>query len=78
MSKGKIENFGRPIDLIKDESSILHELVYSLPPKEIKKLVEIAEKVALSRKKSLNYPDLKTDNDANETIPHETDKFLPK
>ena len=47
MSKGKLENFGRPIDLINDESSILHELINSLDNSERNHLINIANKNSL-------------------------------
>jgi hypothetical protein len=42
LSKGRIESFGRPIDLIQDQTSIFHELIYSLDPSESKRLIKIA------------------------------------
>jgi len=42
LSKGRIESFGRPIDLIEDQTSIFHELIHSLEPNESKRLTEIA------------------------------------
>ena len=47
LSKGKLENFGRPIDLINDESSILHELINSLDNSERNHLINIANKNSL-------------------------------
>ena len=44
MSQGRIENFGRPYDLIKDESTILHDLVYTLEKAEREKLIEMAKR----------------------------------
>ena len=49
LSKGKLENFGRPIDLINDESSILHDLVFSLEKSERDSLIKSAEKAVLCK-----------------------------
>lgn len=48
MSFGKLENFGHPHELLQDDKSIFHDLVYSLEEAETKKLVEIAEKLYAS------------------------------
>lgn len=42
MDKGTLINYGAPIDLLNDESTILHDLVYSLDKSESSKLTEIA------------------------------------
>ena len=47
LSKGRIESFGRPIDLIEDQTSIFHELIHSLDPNESKRLIEVALKKAI-------------------------------
>lgn len=44
MNNGKIENFGRPFDLLHDEKSVLYELVTHLDKSERDKLVEISKK----------------------------------
>ena len=50
LNKGKIENFGVPIDLINDESTILFNLIQSLDKAEQEKLIEIAKESALRNK----------------------------
>ena len=42
MDKGTLINYGAPIDLLNDESTILHDLVYSLDKSESSKLTEMA------------------------------------
>ena len=44
MNQGRVVNFGRPYELIQDESTILHDLVFSLDKQEREKLVEMAKK----------------------------------
>merc|ERR1712127_695068 len=43
LSKGKVENFGRPLDLIKDRSSVLYELINSLDVSEKNHLIRVAK-----------------------------------
>nr|UOU03343.1 ATP-binding cassette subfamily C4-4-2 [Brachionus rubens] len=44
LSQGKVQNFGRPYELIEDETSILHDLVNALDKQEREKLIEMAKK----------------------------------
>lgn len=44
MDKGRIENFGRPYDLLNDENTVLYRLVNSLENLEKEKLIEMAKK----------------------------------
>nr|APD26522.1 ATP-binding cassette transporter subfamily C member 4 X4 protein [Brachionus koreanus] len=44
LSQGRVVNFGRPYELIEDETTILHDLVFSLDKQERDKLVEMAKK----------------------------------
>ena len=42
MDEGRLIDFGKPIDLINDKSTILHDLVNSLDKNEASKLTQIA------------------------------------
>ena len=42
LSKGRLENFGRPCDLLDDESTIFYELVQNLYENEREKLKSLA------------------------------------
>ena len=44
LNRGKIENFSVPYELLMDNKTILHSLVYSLEDKEKDRLIRIAEK----------------------------------
>lgn len=44
MNKGRIENFGKPYDLLNDDRTILNGLVNSLEKSEKEKLIEMARK----------------------------------
>ena len=46
MNNGRIENFGRPYDMIMDETSLLSELLKSLEQTERERLIDIAKKSA--------------------------------
>jgi hypothetical protein len=45
MNRGKIENFGRPYELLMNSKTILHGLVYSLDKHEREKLIDIAKRI---------------------------------
>lgn len=42
MSEGKVTNFGKPRDLLEDQSSVLYELTKKLSPNERKLIFELA------------------------------------
>lgn len=65
MDKGKIESFGAPIDLLNNEKTILHDLVYSLDKTEKNKLIEIAQKSSMGKNTSNA---VKTQHDENSEI----------
>jgi len=44
LSEGEIKNFGKPIDLLMDETSVLYELTKKLSSSERKTLIDIATK----------------------------------
>jgi hypothetical protein len=46
MNNGRIENFGRPYDMIMDETSLLSELLRSLEQTERERLIDMAKKSA--------------------------------
>ncbi len=58
LSQGKIENFGRPYDLLKDRRTILHSLVFSLDKSEREKLIEAAKNVKDKLEKSVNFKEM--------------------
>ncbi|CAF0703150.1 unnamed protein product [Brachionus calyciflorus] len=55
LAKGHIQSFGRPYDLINDEETILHDLVYSLDKQERDKLIEMAKNSYISNHS--DYPE---------------------
>jgi hypothetical protein len=67
LNKGKLENFGRPFELLNDEKTILYDLVYSLDKSESLKLAEMA-KIAYNKNKNtevLNKYDINKETDSN-------------
>ena len=54
LNRGKIENFGTPYELLMDNKTILHGLVYSLENKEKERLISIAKKAFNLSKNKLN------------------------
>ncbi|CAF0703154.1 unnamed protein product [Brachionus calyciflorus] len=57
LSQGKVQNFGRPYELIEDESTILHDLVFSLDKQERDKLIEMAKKAFKNCRRSSMFLD---------------------
>nr|QNH67886.1 ATP-binding cassette transporter subfamily C member 4 X3 [Brachionus rotundiformis] len=49
LSQGRVVNFGRPYELIEDDTTILHDLVFSLDKHERVKLIDVA------KEKYINY-----------------------
>lgn len=66
MDKGNVESVGRPYDLIKDKTTILHDLVHSLDKSESERLIEIAKK-SLNKycEKSVNILNPIKENNSN-------------
>ena len=56
LSKGQVENFDSPYELIQNDSSVLHDLVYALDKDERDKLIDQARLARLDnlRKKHSN------------------------
>nr|UOU03342.1 ATP-binding cassette subfamily C4-4-1 [Brachionus rubens] len=52
LSQGKVQNFGRPYELIEDETSVLHDLVNALDKQEREKLIEMAKKAYKNSRKA--------------------------
>ena len=49
MSKGKIENFGPPYDLLMDKKTIFYELIHNLEKSETIRLIQMAKKSSTSK-----------------------------
>ncbi len=85
MNKGKIENFDRPYSLLKDKTSIFHELIFNLEKSEAYRLVQIAKFNFSNDEQQLNevedekstIEDQKNDTILN-TDCNETDALLPE
>ena len=71
MSKGKVENFDTPYNLLKDKSSILYELISSLELPEKNNLIKIAKYHDSKRKSS---DSLKMKNDMEEVYSDDDDR----
>ena len=54
MSKGKIESFGSPYDLLRDKKNIFYELIHNLEKTEAIRLIQLAKKSSLKVTKHLN------------------------
>ena len=66
LSKGRIENFGEPYDLLKDKSTILYELVNNLEKSESIRLMQIAKNSKINKIKETNQKDQNIFSLANE------------
>jgi hypothetical protein len=49
LSKGKIENFGPPYDLLMDKKTIFYELIHNLEKSETIRLIQMAKKSSTSK-----------------------------
>ena len=67
LSKGRLENFGRPCDLLEDESTIFYELVQNLDPAEREKLHKLANESRYSKDTKKNKADYSINSENKDT-----------
>nr|QNH67887.1 ATP-binding cassette transporter subfamily C member 4 X4 [Brachionus rotundiformis] len=78
LSQGRVVNFGRPYELIEDDTTILHDLVFSLDKQERDKLVDMAKKSFKNQRRVSMLLDQVVSNQSNSEMENLPDDFTEK